>query len=113
MEYNPDKDWDWGAISCNPNITMEIIEKYPDKNWVWRAISFNRNLTTEIINKYPDKDWDWWRISSNPNITYYKIDKNSPKPIINNIILNKKNQSNLEILKRKEQLLRFRKLIKN
>ena len=21
----------WHSISCNPNITMEIIEKYPDK----------------------------------------------------------------------------------
>ena len=90
---------------------MKTIEKYPDKPWDWELISWNRNITMEIIEKYPDKDW--WNISSNPNITYYKIDKNSPKPIMNNIILNKKNQSNLEILKRKEQLLRFRKLIKN
>jgi hypothetical protein len=26
----PDKDWNWCAISRNPNITMEIIEKYLD-----------------------------------------------------------------------------------
>jgi hypothetical protein len=24
---------DWDSISCNPNITMEIIEKYPNKPW--------------------------------------------------------------------------------
>jgi hypothetical protein len=26
----PDKDWNWNAISSNPNITIEFIEKYPD-----------------------------------------------------------------------------------
>ena len=29
-------------ISRNPNITMEIIEKYPDKPWNWPTISMNR-----------------------------------------------------------------------
>ena len=51
-------------ISRNPNITMEIIEKYPDKPWNWSAISCNPNITIEIIEKYPNKPWDWYWISS-------------------------------------------------
>jgi hypothetical protein len=29
IEKYPDKPWDWGRISRNPNITMEMIEKTP------------------------------------------------------------------------------------
>ena len=47
-----DKPWDWRYISKNPNITMEIIEKYPDKPWNWNG-GMNSNITTEIIEKYP------------------------------------------------------------
>ena len=32
---------DWNGISWNPNITMDIIEKYPDKPWNWSNISQN------------------------------------------------------------------------
>ena len=28
---HPDKPWDWGGISRNPNITMEMILANPDK----------------------------------------------------------------------------------
>jgi len=31
LEKYPDKPWDWLNISDNPNITIEIIEKYIDK----------------------------------------------------------------------------------
>ena len=43
----------------NPNITMEIIEKYPDKPWDWNWISRNPNITIEFIEKYLDKPWNW------------------------------------------------------
>ena len=29
IEKYPNKLWDWNWISANPNITMEMIEKYP------------------------------------------------------------------------------------
>jgi hypothetical protein len=38
---NSDKPWDWVWISCNPNITMEIIKNNPDKHWNWAFISGN------------------------------------------------------------------------
>ena len=45
----PDKDWNWYAISCNPNITMEFIKAHPEKYWNWHFISRNPNLTMEMI----------------------------------------------------------------
>jgi hypothetical protein len=48
----------WYLISKNPNLTMEIIEKYPDKPWEWNLISCNLNLTMDMIEKYPDKHWN-------------------------------------------------------
>ena len=39
MKYEDKLDWD--SISRNPNITMEIIEKYPNKSWDWHFISRN------------------------------------------------------------------------
>ena len=27
LEKYPDKLWNWGWISCNPNLTMKFIEK--------------------------------------------------------------------------------------
>ena len=113
IEKYPNKPWDWNSISRNPNITMMMIEKYPNKPWNWECISMNPNLTIEMIEKYPNKNWDWVDISNNPNITYYSITNQSHKPILNNIILNKKYQTNMKILKQKEQLLRFRRMIKN
>ena len=54
----------WG-VSANPNITMEMIEKYPNKDWNWSYLSWNRNITMEFIEKYPSKPWDWDYISWN------------------------------------------------
>ena len=42
---NHDKDWDWGKISNNPNITWDIIRDNPEKPWIWVGISFNPNIT--------------------------------------------------------------------
>ena len=30
---NPDKRWDYGHLSGNPNITWEIIQANPDIDW--------------------------------------------------------------------------------
>ena len=53
---------------------MQIVDKYADKNsdniWNWIGISSNPNITLDIIEKYPNKPWDWgrWGMSSNPNL---------------------------------------------
>ena len=30
---NPDKEWDYGRLSINPNITWDIVKSNPDKPW--------------------------------------------------------------------------------
>ena len=77
MKYEDKLSWNY--ISQNPNITMEIIEKYPNKPWDWEFISENPNITIEFIEKYPYKSWDWDSISQNPNLTMEMIMiENSP-----------------------------------
>ena len=61
---HPDKLY-LNSISHNPNITMNIIEKYPDKPWDWYGLSCNPNITMDIIEKYSDKPWNWDGISCN------------------------------------------------
>ena len=65
INHFPDKRWDWGYISSNPNITMEDIVNNPDKQWDWRTISQNPNLTMDFIINNPNKEWNWERISRN------------------------------------------------
>ena len=55
IEKNPNKPWNWMAISQNPNITIDDISKYPDKPWCWRGISKNKyNFSSkyDIIRYY-------------------------------------------------------------
>ena len=50
IDKYPDKPWNWGGISCNPNITMEIIEKYINKiNFEW--LSYNSLTYQNKLNK--------------------------------------------------------------
>ena len=83
VEKYPDKDWDWWGISENPNITMEFVEKYLDKPWSWEYMSRNPNITMEFVEKFQDKPWNWRYMSnhmSNPNIAMEFIEKYPDKP---------------------------------
>jgi hypothetical protein len=51
----------WYAISYNPNITFDIINKHKKIPWDWCGLSFNKKL------------WDWHILSTNPNITQILI----------------------------------------
>jgi hypothetical protein len=37
---HPDKNWHWGEISMNPNITMEDILSHPDEPWDWDWVKY-------------------------------------------------------------------------
>ena len=82
IEKYSNKPWNWEYISRNPNITMEFIEKYSDKQWNWNGISGNPNITIDIIEKNPDKPWNWMNISENPNLTMDIIKKNFDNPFV-------------------------------
>ena len=79
-------------MSCNPNITWEIIQNNPDFNWDWGNISKNPNITWEIIKNNPEKDWDWFYMSVN------RMNKGKEKYIKDNIQNNIKRRLGKKIL---------------
>ena len=46
IKENPDKDWNYNALSLNPNITWEIVQSNPDKKWNYHFLSLN-NMTKD------------------------------------------------------------------
>jgi len=96
---------DWEYISKNPNITMDIIEKYPEKPWIWYYISDKPNITMEIIEKHPNKPWNWESISNNPNLTMEFIEKYIGKINFQKLSQNKFTFENLRIKKKEAYLL--------
>src|SRR5437764_13144771 len=53
------------------NHLLTLLKLFPDKEWRWIDISCNPNITWDIIQDNPDKEWSWYGISHNPNITWY------------------------------------------
>ena len=35
LSLYPAKPWDWYGLSCNPNITWDIVQANPEKPWYW------------------------------------------------------------------------------
>ena len=84
IKLNPDKDW--GGISENPNLTMDIIRNNIDKPWDWYCISMN-NFTKEktdlMIKEYHkhlmayriQHRWKNARVNPNCRIGINKIER--------------------------------------
>ena len=70
LQKYPNKPWNWCNLSANPNITIDIVEKYSDK-WNWYWLSLNPNITFDIVDKYLDKPWSWDNLSVNKYIKHY------------------------------------------
>ena len=62
---NPTKDWNWGGLSSNPNITWKNVQENPTKPWSWYGFSANPNISWQIVQENPTKSWDWNALSSN------------------------------------------------
>ena len=80
VEDNPDKPWDWIALSRNPNITFDIVQTNPDKPWDWNGLSMNPNITFDNVLSYPEQSWNWYGLSQNPNITIDNVLSHSEQP---------------------------------
>lgn len=83
LEKYQTKNWEWGSISSNPNITLEYIIKTignPAYKWNWYKLSSNPNITIDFVKQNLDKKWDWYAVSSNPNITWKMIQENKDIP---------------------------------
>ena len=65
---NPQYPWNWGDISSNPNLTMNMIKQYPDKKWNWDKVYANPLLTIEdIINNLSinSDSCSWYNVFTN------------------------------------------------
>ena len=77
---NIEKPWNWYRISMNPNITWEIVRGNSELPWDWHGVSVNPNITWEIIRDNSDIPWVWHELSKHPNITWDIIRDNPEKP---------------------------------
>ena len=80
IKNNPEKPWNWGWLSKNPNITWDIVQANPKKPWDWGWLSENPNITWDIIQANPEKSWNWGWLSRNPNTTWDIVQANPEKP---------------------------------
>ena len=80
IESNPDLPWNFGAISLNPNLTINFINliciRSPRdslckllENWNWNEISCNSNIIINDIEDNPEYPWNYYWISENPNLS--------------------------------------------
>ena len=50
MKANPNKPWNYKALSCNPNITWDIVKANPNFPWNYDILCCqNPNITPRII----------------------------------------------------------------
>jgi hypothetical protein len=52
IEENFDNPWDWKSVSCNPNLTLEMVLKNLDKDWNFYGISKNEFLCDKKSIRY-------------------------------------------------------------
>jgi hypothetical protein len=73
---HPEIDWDWGELSLDENVTIDVIEQYIDKSWNWYYISANPSITMDFATTYPEKDWNWEAIMRHSKISWDCMEKN-------------------------------------
>lgn len=87
IKDNLEELWNWGAISNNLSIKLDInfVKECSNKPWDWHTLSSRSDikLDNEMLFSLIDKDWDWVVISSCPTITYNEecIKKLIEKPL--------------------------------
>ena len=75
-ETNPETNPNKNMLNKLCSNLLELVEKYPDKNWDYEALSRNPNIPIDILIK---KGWTSDLIT-NPNLTFNQL--NSCKSIV-------------------------------
>ena len=65
--------WDWFIVSQSASITMQDICNHLDFPWDFRGISYNPNMNIEMFNKFPNENWLLSKLSFNIGITVQDI----------------------------------------
>ncbi len=71
IKSNTHVNWDWDAVTRNPNITSEIIADNLNYPWDFEYVSKHlmHSITPKMIIEHPDKNWCFDRLSSWSGIT--------------------------------------------
>lgn len=82
--------WHFGNLSGNTGFTEDIFERFANDQFYserldWSALSVNPNITPEIIERHMDKPWKWSDFMFNPNIDYKFINKHKKKNFPNSV----------------------------
>ncbi len=80
ISNNLDKPWDFNQLSRNRNLTWEFIEDNPDKPWSYQRLSCASIITWNIVKDNPDKNWYYIFLSKNENITWDIVRDNPDEP---------------------------------
>jgi hypothetical protein len=94
ISQNPDKPWNWNALTKKPNITLEFFRQNLDKPWDWDYLTENSIIKWKILEQTPNKPWNWNELSKKftnlinlpsvlsklPNTTWEFILQNLDKP---------------------------------
>jgi hypothetical protein len=84
IENNLDRPWHHTSLMWNPNITWPFIQKNMMSknpiNWDFSILSCNPNITPEIISQNPYQRWNIIGLATNHSFSYEEIrDKFSQK----------------------------------
>lgn len=63
-------------LSKNYLLPFSVVETNLGEDWNWGFLSFNRTLTVELIKKFKTKPWNPVAVSSNPAISLKDINDN-------------------------------------
>lgn len=77
----PWREWDWEALSSNPNLTECFLRDHMDKDWDWDMICCNPSISVRFIMEYGGRHRFNQLIAANPNITMKDVPK-FPKRLI-------------------------------
>lgn len=50
--------WCWSRLSCNTNVTENVVDQYPSLPWDYEFLTRNPRISFEYIKKHKDKAWD-------------------------------------------------------
>jgi hypothetical protein len=67
--YAENIQWNWGLLSFNININVDVLRKHIDKPWSFNELSYSPQLTIDIVRLFPEADWDFYGVSSSPKIS--------------------------------------------
>lgn len=65
----PTAPWEWTAVSSNPSVSFQFINRHPQLPWNPVYASRNPSITESDVRGCPGFGWDYEVLCQNPNIS--------------------------------------------